>query len=111
MKKEEILAMSRNENGKGDERDKFFETKSEIYATIIASLTTIIVLIVNVINGRDILGTLVLLLGGALGECIGRVQKRKSVSVVTISCLLAICYIYLLIRIITGFTFTIHFNF
>ncbi len=110
MDKEEIMKRIKIDNKRKDEREKFIDCKSELYATIVTCMTLLILIIASVVRKTDILGFFTLIFGGIFGEFIGKVKYNKNFNNISFVIIFGILFAFCLINFLMGNSFIIDIN-
>jgi len=110
MDKEEIIKKIKNDNKRKDEREKFIDGKSEIYASIVICISLLILIITSVVRKTDILGFLTLIFSGVFGEFIGKVKYNKNFNNISSAIVFGILFVFCLIEFLKGNSFIIDIN-
>ena len=110
MNREDIIKKSQIENKGKDEREKFIDGRAEVYATIITSITLIVLIISSVIRKTDLLGLLTVLFAGVMGEFIGKAKHNRNFNNISSVVIFGILFVYCLIKFLIGNSFVIEFN-
>lgn len=107
MDKEEIMKKIRIDNKRKDEREKFIDGKSELYATIVTCISLLTLIIASVLRKTDILGFLTLIIAGVFGEFIGKVKHNKNLNNISFVIVFGILFVFCLIEFLKGNSFII----
>lgn len=110
MDKEEIMKKIKINNKGKDEREKYIDDKSEVFATIITSITILILIITSVVRKTDILGYITVLFAGVFGEFVVKTKHNKSFGNICVLIIFGILFITCLVECIIGHSFTIDIN-
>lgn len=110
MNKEEVLKKFQKENGRKDEREKYIDDKSEVFATIITCITILILIITGVARKTDILGYITVLFAGVFGEFVVKTKHNKSFGNICALIIFGILFITCLVECIIGHSFIIGIN-
>lgn len=110
MDKEEMKKKIQMDNKGRDEREKYIDNKSEVYASIVVIITLLILIVTSVIRKTDILGYITIVFAGVFGEVMTKFIYGKKIGYLIGTLISGIIFIICLVCSIMGQSFIIDIN-
>ncbi len=104
MNRDEILAKSREENKKRDERDRYFDKIQEHWAGIAMVFCICVLMIYDTLHGNDILKYICLIFACGVGETAAIFAKKRNIRSIVEIVLMSVIFIGIMIYFLTGHT-------